>query len=465
MQPLSKICVCDSTANSETGFVGIRCERQASGTFETRISFPLGFFKDKRELESQTDESLRESIFSLFSVLADESLRKDIKLESKIATIAEDPAESSFPMVAYLNVIRNFLDFGYITERDVLYKKGAHGKVSWGRTIKNIRPVIAEDKKSLVYLDLIARKVYYNNDSLITLVHKYCVYDALNRLGFLYGIEPSEPPRIEFDYELFRNTIHAKLTRTFNDRDLRLLADLARIVEFLEGHLTEDGNAAKEFHFGVEKFAPIWESMVDKIFGTVSDEGLRKKFNPQLNYVEYGKPISEGVNYQDEDYLDEKQRSTLRPDTIMVDPAEQKNRAVYILDSKYYKFGMTRNMSNLPGAESVCKQMAYAEFVERIILDPRHQAIRQKILSGVSKEQIYNAFIIPYCANNGGTSTNSANPPTFKMEYAGYIYGNWKDCAKAYHKIHCVLLDIKAVMRNYASNVDAQEKLAKLIKG
>ena len=51
----------------------------------------------------------------------------------------------------------------------------------------------------------------------------------------------------------------------------------------------------------------------------------------------------------------------------------------------------------------------------------------------------------------------------FKMCRAGYIYGDWKDRSKPYHKIACILLDMKSVMRNYANNSAAQSELAGVI--
>ena len=85
---------------------------------------------------------------------------------------------------------------------------------------------------------------------------------------------------------------------------------------------------------------------------------------------------------------------------------------------------------------------------------------------------IYNAFIMPYCADAGkwdeiasvAELPRNDNSP-YKMCRVGYIYGDWKDRNQDYHKIHCILLDMKSVMRNYANDKNAQEELAKLIKG
>ena len=452
MQKLNEICSCESKANSETEFVGIRCEKsKEDGAPETSIIFPLGYFKDDSALRELPEEELRECVVNLFTVLSDPSLQEQIHQDSSISTFAEEHGESEFPMVSYLNVIRNFLDFGYLDEKEILYKKGANGKISWGRTIKAVQPVITEDAQNLVYLDFIARKVSYNEDTLITQVHKFCVHDALVKLGFLFGIDPSEEPLLDFDYDLFCNAIHSKLAKTFNDRDLRLLADLARIVEYLAGHKTEDGKTADDFYFGVDKFAPVWEAMVDKIFGKLPQGLSKSDFNPHLKFVIEGSKNDAGISYQDDDDKDEKHRSTLRPDTIMA-----LYSGVFILDSKYYKYGLTGFYSHLPGAESVCKQMAYAEYVEQLMQEKEIPAF-----AGMTSGNIYNAFIMPYCADAEGASASSA---TFQMKRVGYIYGDWKDCKRPYHKIHCILLDMKSVMRNYANNPSAQSELAGLIK-
>ena len=103
--------------------------------------------------------------------------------------------------------------------------------------------------------------------------------------------------------------------------------------------------------------------------------------------------------------------------------------------------------------------MAYAEYVEKMLGDPStslHYA-QDDTLS------IYNAFIMPYCADAEGASASSV---TFQMKRVGYIYGDWKnveDENRPYHKIHCILLDMKSVMRNYANNPTAQSELAELI--
>ena len=465
MQKLNEICSCESKANSETEFVGIRCEKsKEDGALETSIIFPLGYFKDDSALRELPEEELRECVVNLFTVLSDPSLQEQIHQDSSISTFAEEHGESEFPMVSYLNVIRNFLDFGYLDEKEILYKKGANGKINWGRTIKAVKPVITEDAQNLVYLDFIARKVSYNEDTLITQVHKFCVHDALVKLGFLFGIEPSEEPLLDFDYDLFCNAIHSKLAKTFNDRDLRLLADLARIVEYLAGHKTEDGKTADDFYFGVNTFAPVWEAMVDKIFGKLPQGVAKDKFNPHCEW-----DLSSGARgYENPNYA-------MRPDTIMWD--EEGNR-LYVLDAKYYKFGVTGSASDLPSSGSICKQIAYAEYVEthwKEILGVDSIATPSASLQNDTlPKPIYNAFLLPYCFD----ADNSQLPPDdgfetrpCKMRFIGFCHGNWKNLDarpgevdyRPYHRIAGILLDVRSVMKNYGALGEAQKTLATCI--
>ncbi|MBO4827833.1 MAG: LlaJI family restriction endonuclease [Fibrobacter sp.] len=463
MQKLNDICFCETKTKSGEEFVGIRCVKSSNGEkYKTEICFPMGYFKDDAAIRTLPEETIRESVMNLFSVLTDADLLSKIREDSSIAAMSEEAKETVFPMLAYLNVIRNYLDYGYITEKGIEHKKGAHGKVNWNRTIKMTRPVITEDEKNLVYLDLIARKVNYNEDCLITLVHKFCVHDALKRLGFLFGIDPTEEPCLDFDYELFCSAVNAKLSRTFNDHDLRLLSDLAKIIEFLAEHQTEDG-IKEDTYFGVNKFAPVWEAMVDKIFGKLP-QGLNKgDFNPHLRWND----SVLDVESEEEKVLNDPKRSTLKPDTIMVNGDN-----LFVLDSKYYKFGMTKSANHLPGAESICKQMAYAEYVEQLM--PKKEI---PAFAGKTSNNIFNAFVMPYSveADNTGLLKDDyyENRP-LKMRYAGYIYGDWKEVNKQtdgkqntnyrpYHKIACILLDVKSVMQNYAADPNAQDELAKLI--
>jgi len=205
--------------------------------------------------------------------------------------------------------------------------------------------------------------------------------------------------------------------------------------------------------------------MVDGIFGKLPQGVAKDKFNPHLRWND-GYRDEKLDESEEEIVLNDPKRSTLRPDTIMV-----MGEGVYILDSKYYKYGLTKSPAHLPGAESVCKQMAYAEYVEThwneiLGLDSSNATHSQ---NDTLPKPIYNAFIMPYCVDAGKwdeIATASPRNDVYAMKRVGYIYGDWKnvkDENRPYHKIHCILLDMKSVMRNHASNPAVQSELAKLI--
>ena len=442
LHSLHDICTCEGKLNGDE-FVGIRCDgKQEDGL---SILFPLGYFASDAAMRNLSEEELRECVVNLFDVLSDSQLTG--LQNSSIETLdAVEPEKSSFPMQAYLFILRDYMDCGYFCEREVEYQQGANGKINWGRTIKQTQPVLCDG--NVVYLNPIARKTNSNEDGLITLVHKFCVHEAASKIGFIFGVEVDNENPLDFDAEMFRSALLQMLSRTFNDHDSMLFRNMLSMVEYLEKGLTEDFSTLKDFYFGVNKFDGVWEKMVDDIFGTVVD---KTEYDPHLKFVASNvagnaadKAECVGQTLESDGDTGESLRSTLRPDTIMA-----LDGSVFILDSKYYKFGIKNSTQFLPGAESVCKQMAYAEYVENHM--------------GIAPENIFNAFIMPYHAEN-------ASLP-FGMKNRGFIYGDWKnvdgaqaDGNRPYHKIACICLDMKSVMRNYSPNSDAQKQLAKLVK-
>lgn len=449
---LRDICTCEGKLKGDE-FVGIRCDGKQEGGLS--ILFPLGYFASDEELRGLPEEELRECVVNLFDLLSDSRLTG--LQNSSIETLdAVEPEKSSFPMQAYLFILRDYMDRGYFCEREVENQQGANGKINWGRTIKQTQPVLCDG--NVVYLNPIARKTNSNEDGLITLVHKFCVHEAASKIGFIFGVEVDNENPLDFDAEMFRSALLQKLSRTFNDHDSMLFRNMLSMVEYLEKGLTEDFSTPKDFYFGVNKFDGVWEKMVDGIFGTVVN---KTEYDPHLKFVASNvasnvagnaadKAECVGQTLESDGDTGESLRSTLRPDTIMA-----LDGSVFILDSKYYKFGIKNSTQFLPGAESVCKQMAYAEYVENHM--------------GIAPENIFNAFVMPYHAEN-------ASLP-FGMENRGFIYGDWKVVSKKgdaekkdvrekrpYHYIACNCLDMKSVMRSYHRNEIAQFRLAEVVK-
>ena len=434
-------CVYDAWYSSDEkkdkSFVGIRIEDN-----QPKIYFPMGYRASK-----PPEDICKQDFYQLIAVLNDKSLQSYFTEEDL------KKSQLDFPFYAYLSVLQYYLDFGYFVESETIYKKGFSGKISWPRTVKRIKPQVVKDEEGhdqVVYLNLITRKTSYREDNLITLVHKFCVKESARLIGPLYGISEDEveEPELLFDYELFAEVIQDKIAATFNDKHLELFHAILKMVRYLGNKENRGENGSEnEPLFGVNTFAPVWEAMVDKIFGKLPQGVAKDKFNPHCEW-----DLSSGVRgYENPNYA-------MRPDTIMWD--EEGNR-LYVLDAKYYKFGLTRNPMDLPSSGSICKQIAYAEYVEQFMQEKEIPAF-----AGMTSGDIYNAFIMPFCADDEVDSIASLQSDnlSYKMQFIGHCSGNWKDPdARPYHKIAGILLDMKSVMRNYANNPSAQSELAGLI--
>ena len=451
-------CVYDAWRSSDEkkdkSFVGIKIEDN-----RPKIYFPMGYCASK-----PSEDVCKRDFYQLIAVLNDKSLQSYFSEEDL------KKSQLDFPFYAYLSVLQYYLDFGYFVESETIYKKGFSGKINWPRTIKRIKPQVVKDEEGhdqVVYLNLITRKTSYREDNLITLVHKFCVKEAAQLIGPLYGISEDEveEPELLFDYELFAEVIQDKIAATFNDKHLELFHAMLKMVCYLgnKENCGENGSENEPL-FGVNTFAPIWEAMVDKIFGKLPQGVAKDKFNPHCEWdLSSRKPGYENPNY------------AMRPDTIMWD---EKGNRLYVLDAKYYKFGVTGSASDLPSSGSICKQIAYAEYVEthwkKILGVDSIATPSASLQNNTQPKPIYNAFLLPYCFD----ADNSQLPPDdgfetrpCKMRFIGHCHGNWKNLDarpgdidyRPYHRIAGILLDVRSVMENYGAFGEAQKTLAELL--
>ena len=137
------------------------------------VNFPLGY-----HLESD-EKTLRKDILSLMNVLA----RYTDKRESELLSGLNDDA-LGIPVQAYLYLIKDFFERGYYKERETYYQTAKRGKINWSRTIKTQKPVMQDNEA--YYLQFVVKKNTVNEDELITLVHKYCVYESFDKFGWLF---------------------------------------------------------------------------------------------------------------------------------------------------------------------------------------------------------------------------------------------------------------------------------------
>lgn len=413
-------------ADVDASFVGVRIENG-----EPQFHFPVGYSPaSSADCEKLDERELRRDFLCLLRLLSDNDL-----MQGSVAKDAEFVNSMDFPVQAYMKVLDSFLERGYFFETEIQYKNASSGKVNWNRTIKMMQPRLVQNENgehSVIYLDLIRRCLNHNEDSLITHVHKYCVYDAVKKLGPLYGlfVECVDQPELQFNYSLFAGVLQEKLSRTFDDRHIDLFESLLQIVEYIDRKNPMGEDSTEDTRFGVNKFAPVWERLIENIFGTEN----QKDYYPHCHW-NLG-----GAGSRDADV-----HNTMRPDTVMK-VGEGANSETFILDAKYYKHCVSG--ANFPASDSITKQLAYAEYAENV--------------KGLDGSLIYNAFILPYCATE-------KSEYLYGMKRFGFAYGDWNNPdaanAKPYYRIAGIMLDVKSVMRSYGKNASAQKEMAELVKG
>ncbi len=381
---------CRVNSNSEADtFVGLKCEDG-----DLSIHFPLGYHI------SEDNKGLRKDILLLLSTLAAYTERK----ESELLQQGRNFDEVDFPVQSYLYLIRDFLVRGYYKEREVSYQTGRRGKINWNRTIKTQRSYVQADE--IYYLDFVTKKSAVKEDEIITLIHEYCVYESFERIGWLFTDRMPGKPRIMKKEKMFRVVLKEKLASTFNDRNRMLFRHMLAILDS-EG----DESSGQNYLYGTCYFEHVWEKMIDRVFG------IRDKadYFPRTTWVVDGNASANAY---------------LEPDTIMV----YGNR-VFILDAKYYKFGVTGRAGDLPGSASVNKQITYGEYVAF------HLEFRERHGQDM---KVYNAFLMPFDAEN---SRYEGAP---EMVNAGYAVSSWKDNSESnpeeYQKVRGILLDVKTLM-------------------
>lgn len=121
-----------------------------------------------------------------------------------------------------------------------------------------------------------------------------------------------------------------------------------------------------------------------------------------------------------------------------------------MLDAKYYKYGATGKLSDLPESTSINKQITYGEFI----------AEQEKFKKNFGADfYVYNAFLMPY--NSKSSLWENAD----NYICIGGAVSDWKHNQKTYEHILGILVDIKHLMNLYCrSDTSEIEQLAQCIK-
>lgn len=384
----------------EDGFIGLKFVEG-----KPLVVFPRGYRL------SETDEDVRKDIIHLLSILR----RFTEKREGSNKPNYNGEELVSFPILAYQYIIYDFLSNGYYTEKDVEYRVSDKGKISWKRTIQKVQPVVDDD--NIIYLKFVTKKSITKAD-LITKIHEYCVYESISKLGWLYLNSSYVPrkPSIKFKKKLFLSVLNEALKNTFNNSKKMLFNSMINIIN--------DANEKAIFpdcSYGVTKFEHVWENLIDYVYG----EDNKYDFFPHGHYeiIKSGNTVAS---------------SPMFPDTIM-----KIDDRFFILDAKYYKYGLIPNPAFLPPTASIHKQITYGDYV-----------FTKRF---AEENKIYNAFVLPF-----------AKVDEDNLKFVSIGTGDWIEYNEKTpnHKyVLVILLDTKHIMDTYTKhNMKDIDEMARVIE-
>ena len=379
-----------ATNQDDDRFVGIR--GNTNGAF---VYFPLGY-----QL-SENDSEIRRDILHLFGII------NEFK-EEKEGTVTKgfnrENKDVEFPLNAYMEIIYYFLKNGYYKETDPIYKTQNKGKIHWSKTIKHQNPILVKNNKSthsLIYTNFTVRDSTPNEDKEITRINQYCVYESFKKIGWLFNSYMPSKPICKLNKNRSLSILQDKLSNTNEDNKKRLFKSMIELINSM------DDDSENQFHYGTNKFEHVLEKMIDSMFGIEHKDDYYPKAEWNLKFDNGTKTYP------------------LQPDTIM-----EYGDKIFVIDSKYYKYGDTRDSKDLPQATSINKQITYAEYAAKTL--------------EISKDkEIYNAFLLPY---NKESEKFDANDIFVNV---GEATGEWRENTQKYEHIQCILIDVRYLMENY----------------
>lgn len=378
------------TQQDDDRFVGVKGD--IHGVF---IYFPLGY-----EL-SETDSEIRKDILQLFRIINEFKEEKEGTITQKSNNEIKDV---EFPLNEYMEVIYYFLKNGYYKETDPIYKTQNRGKICWSKTIKNQNPLLVKNNDtnySLIYMNFTVRNSNPNEDNEMTKINQYCVYESFKKIGWLFNSYIPPKPRNKLNKNRSLSILQDKLSNTNEDNKKRLFKSMIKMINSM------DEDSETQFHYGTNRFEHILEKMIDSMFGIEHKDDYYPKAEWNLKFD------------------NDTQTYPLQPDTIM----EYEDK-IFVIDSKYYKYGDTRESKDLPQVTSINKQITYAEYAKTL-----------EISEG---KEIYNAFLLPYNKESNKFGVNDL------FVNVGEATGKWRgENNNRYEHIQCILIDVRYLMENY----------------
>lgn len=405
-----KIILHSVTNEEHNSFVGLRIKNG-----EIHFHYPESY-----DLSDKNDKKLFR--YDVINIIRTISLAKSKTATNNLSDNGVHQSEQ-FALVSYLWIIRDYLSNGYYRNSEKIYNVNGKGKINWKKTL-DTQPIISNG--NIIYNNVVV-EVRNDCDDVITEAHKWCVFDSVRKIGWLFGFSEKSvfvSKTADSVIKRYIRAIRTELKRTFDDVKK---ARLNHMLKVLMG--VDDSDRTKEIVYGVDKYHYVYERMVDYIFSNIDDI---TKYNPNAKW------------YLKKNAFEPKDASALRPDTILLDTKQNGEKVAYVLDAKFYRFGTTGKESDLPTTTSIQKQITYGDNIICNLQD------KENI------KQVYNAFVMPYNKHNNIFDYKE------NLEYVGYSEANWRNDKLSHTRICAFLLDTKHLVSTW-SHGNSEEDVKKLI--
>lgn len=137
-----------------------------------------------------------------------------------------------------MEVMRYYLENGYYTEVEQVYKTREKGKINWSKTLKHQKALLTPNGKSSsyspVYTKFTVKLSTPDENKEITKIHQHCVRISFERIGWIFtSFMPIKPEgRLNKDKSL--TLLHSKLANTNNDNKKRLFQAMIEMIESVD---------------------------------------------------------------------------------------------------------------------------------------------------------------------------------------------------------------------------------------
>lgn len=392
----------------EDDFVGIKFDKK-NITICLPIGYDLDLFKD------MSDKDKKSNILILLRSIG--IIKNKKYLDTRFDNMSGDNRE--IPFNSFMWMISDYINNGVFQDVEKEYKQKINsGKINWKKTLSSEHFFTDNN----VIFTSPFYEIKFQTSDLITDLNIYCINKSIELIGFLFGnikkIDSNLTDEMVNKYiKYFINVINKELIKSFNDRKKMLLNHMKRILSmsyFIDSDV--------KLNYGTKRYEYVWETIVNDTFGTGNIE--ISNYFPEAFWTL--------TIYNNEKRKDS---SKLRPDAILKDI---KNNKLYILDAKYYKFGITKKRCDLPHTDSIQKQITYGD----------HIIANKDKYDNIDSNDVYNAFILPYDKYD---LNNDEYNLSHDIEYCGFAESDWKEhkLQKNYEKIALILIDFKYLLDCY----------------